>query len=356
MVPLLALMIAPKGFYKAETRFMQGVFLLSASTSPDKKEWFVVDTGAPDSVYNGDLPKGWPGPTFKLGDRMFGFPTQKDDEVAIGTSPDGTVHISGVIGCDFLKNAQLLLDYEGKALWMRPGLALTKAEAEAALRELQPGAKADRLAVLPLEEDEGRYRAVGHLGERPLKWAFDTGVNHVFSEEARLKAAKALPLTERTVTRSSGPVGMMRWLVSKVEVGPKRILLPPVGDGDHYGEHGVVGPFDFARRVLVDLPGKAVYWLEPTGSEAAVDEAIRRLAGVMLRRAPGGRLIVGKSLVLVSVQGESVASLRKILARAASGDAKALARVAALYRSRDKAPRVMVSGEGVTFAVPFGAL
>ena len=356
MVPLLALMLAPKGFYKAEARFVQGAFAISASTGTGRKEWFIVDTGAPDSIYNGEFPAGWAMPTFKLGDRLFGFPTGRNEEFA-AMSPDGTLQIAGVIGCDFLRLDQLLFDYVGKALWMRPGLALTKAEAEAALRGLGGAAKSDRLAFFPLEEDDGRYRAAGRMGGKPLKWAFDTGVNQLYSEDPWLEGAKALPLGERTVMRATGPVEMMRWLVPSVEVGPKRILLPPIGGGDHYGEQGVVGLIDLARRVLVDLPGKAVYWLEPKGSaEAAVDEAIRRLAGVLVRRGAGGRLLIGNSdkepVVLVSVQGESIASLRKIVGLAASGDAKALNRMASLYRSRGRSPRVMVSSGGHEFPFP----
>lgn len=355
MLPTLLLLV-PAGFSRVEARFVSGVAALQARITPEKKAWFLIDTGAPESYTNVKLAEGWSGPVFKIGAYDFSFPTQPFEGLAEEVGPGGKITVSGVVGCSFLKLNQILFDATRGEVWMRAGAGLSRAEAEGALRERFPQAKASRLASIPLvwSEDDGRFRIAGRVGGRAMTWAFDTGANLLFADRKLVKAAKGIPLGGQTMRKAVGSGTAVRWLLNEVSAGTERIALPVVAeeDGDE-GEDGILGMAALARSALVDLPGRMVYWLEPTSPAARTDATIGRLFGLIVRTAPDGRLLMDLDMPglrggigVLSIQGEPVAALRRIVAVASTGDAKALARLTAFYRARDRATQVTISVGG----------
>jgi hypothetical protein len=348
MAPLLALVFLQQGFGRVESQYVQGIPVVAAESASGQKIWLVLDTGSALSIYNGALQEGKSGVTLKIGGKAIEVPTTRNADVAESPSVAGNIGISGVVGCDFLKSRQAFLDLAHSTVSFREGPPLNPNAAEKVLRDAQPDLKESRLACLTLEFDGQRYRTQGRIGGKPILWTFDTGANHVFVADDFFQSPSSVTMASREVSRAYGTDTLHRRLFPLIEVGPKRVLAPAVGDRRKDGEQGVIGPVLLARDVLLDLPGKRVYWLESTHPLARVDEAIGRLAGLLMRTAADGRLIInhqfeGPDIVLHSIQGVTVAALRKLVTKAVSGDRTAMERMAKLWRERETNRNIWVS-------------
>ncbi len=344
VLPLLTLLAPPSGFRPLEAKFLLGIPYVLADVGPETQAWFVLDTGYPYTAYNGTLPAGWDGPRLHVGDARLTFPAKLEPEYRVKPGFTNATKVVGSLGCTFLMGGQVLIDAAGGEVSLRLGGALTQREAERALREGAEDGRG-RLRVLPLEENaDGFFLTSGRLARRPLRLVFDTGTNCVVLSESSFAAAKGVDLADGLMIRPGEAEKSGQRLIPQMEVGPSRIDAPVVVRA----EDDVLGTTVLTPRILVDLPGRAAYWLVPPDRTAEVDAAIGRLIRRSVHTAPDGRLLTRlggshpRTVEFVSIQDETVASLREIVGKAASGDPAAVARVAELTRSYRRETRIFV--------------
>ncbi len=371
MLPALALLAAASpAFVDVDATFFAGRLpAVKAEVAPGKSTYFMLDTGSTTTLCFAKIADGRFGPILKLGSRSVTVSSKPDDEVKERfdgmTSPIPDAKIEGLFGTDFLRDKQALLDpYHGR-IALRTGAALDPKEAERLLREADPFQAGRLLATLPLALlENGWYAARLRIAGKEARVALDTGSPFFALRKTLSEGAGAVEIAEN----GAGPGTPGVRMLPELAVHSSRLPLQVVADCPFEEIDGVLGLTHLARTAIVDLPGKAVYYLRPDKPADIVDAALARIVGLPVVRMKDGMLALdlgayngvlpstGEPMVLVSVQARPIDSLRSLVERAIGGEAKAIAEIAKVCRARWKSPTCVVHQEGKDTTLTFGIL